>query len=369
MASANIVHLKSAHRQYECPNHLGNVLETVSDKKLVEGTTAANQTAAPAVASHSDYWPFGAGIANRSGSSSAYRFGFNGMEREPEHMGQGNSYTTMFRQYHARLGKWLSMDPKSTAWESPYASMGNSPIMYADPLGDTVKYGGLRDRLNVFLAKTFNKGFREDFRAKQESADYFTYEKSKDFGTTNIIDAEACEFSCNGNVAEHMVYYTKGFTTNDISNNWVRGIALPFDLTFSIGKLSLGGLSGIGIGIYNIFAKKNIGWGMANRISFHNGFNVFGFGFGNYNKYNMFGKELGTGPEKNVKIDPRRAPGLVGVRVGAGKRKPIQFIDVLGNIRTKRKTYHLHFNLASKARRKRKLDKERVISLSGWAQQ
>ena len=52
--------------------------------------------------------------------------------------GEGNSYTTLFRQYDPRIGKWLSVDPESAQlpWLSPYVSMSNNPIMRIDPLGN-----------------------------------------------------------------------------------------------------------------------------------------------------------------------------------------------------------------------------------------
>ncbi|MBI3220470.1 MAG: hypothetical protein HYZ44_13235, partial [Bacteroidetes bacterium] len=42
---------------------------------------------------------------------SYYTFGYNGMEKDPETKGDGNSYTTEFRQYDPRLGRWASLDP------------------------------------------------------------------------------------------------------------------------------------------------------------------------------------------------------------------------------------------------------------------
>ena len=69
-----------------------------------------------------------------------YRYGFIGMEKDDEVKGEGNSYTTEFRQYDPRLGRWLSIDPeiKKYAWQSPYVAFNNNPIYYDDPLGDDV---------------------------------------------------------------------------------------------------------------------------------------------------------------------------------------------------------------------------------------
>ncbi|KEZ94010.1 hypothetical protein IL45_02365 [Nonlabens ulvanivorans] len=77
-------------------------------------------------------------LNNRHGSvdSDAYRYGFNGMERDDEVKGEGNSYTTLFRQYDPRLARWKSIDPKSVAWDSPYSFSRNSVLVFNDPLGD-----------------------------------------------------------------------------------------------------------------------------------------------------------------------------------------------------------------------------------------
>ena len=69
----------------------------------------------------------------------AYRFGFNGMEKDDEVFNNtGTAYTTLFRPYDARIGRWNAVDPKIylTPWESPYLSMGGNPIWHNDPLGD-----------------------------------------------------------------------------------------------------------------------------------------------------------------------------------------------------------------------------------------
>jgi RHS repeat-associated protein len=63
-----------------------------------------------------------------------YRFGYTGMESDAEVKG-GSHYTTLFRQYDPRLGRWWSTDPITHEWESPYAGMGGNPISLVDPLG------------------------------------------------------------------------------------------------------------------------------------------------------------------------------------------------------------------------------------------
>ena len=60
------------------------------------------------------------------------------METDKEKTGSyGGSYTTMFRQYDPRVGRWLSLDPLMAKFPhmSPYAAFDNNPILYTDPYG------------------------------------------------------------------------------------------------------------------------------------------------------------------------------------------------------------------------------------------
>lgn len=71
---------------------------------------------------------------------SGYRFGFNGMERDDEAKGEGNSYDFGARIYDSRLGRWFSIDPlfgKYTSY-SPYNFALNIPIVYKDIDGKDV---------------------------------------------------------------------------------------------------------------------------------------------------------------------------------------------------------------------------------------
>ncbi len=69
----------------------------------------------------------------------SYRYGFQGQEKDNEIKGDGNSYDFGARMYDARLGRWLSIDPRFEKYPdmSPYTAMGNNPNLFLDPGGDT----------------------------------------------------------------------------------------------------------------------------------------------------------------------------------------------------------------------------------------
>jgi RHS repeat-associated protein len=69
------------------------------------------------------------------GFSGSYRFGYQGSEKDNEVSGDGNSYTTEFRQLDPRLGRWFSEDPVFQPSQSSYTSMDNDPINLIDPMG------------------------------------------------------------------------------------------------------------------------------------------------------------------------------------------------------------------------------------------
>jgi RHS repeat-associated protein len=85
-----------------------------------------------------DYSPFGVELDGRTVSLDGYRFGYQGSEKDNEFKGEGNSYTTEFRQLDPRLGRWFSIDPvaKKYPFQSPYVSVDNNPLYLADSKGD-----------------------------------------------------------------------------------------------------------------------------------------------------------------------------------------------------------------------------------------
>jgi len=104
--------------------------------RFFSNDTLENQVCRPK--SGINLYPFGAPMPGRNYTSGSYRYGFNGMEKDDEISGNGNSYTTEYRPYDPRLGRWLSLDPlmsKYPDW-SPYVFAFDNPIWYHDPKGD-----------------------------------------------------------------------------------------------------------------------------------------------------------------------------------------------------------------------------------------
>ena len=115
----------------------------------------------------SDYSPFGVELDGRR-VSGGYRYGYQGSEKDNETKGNGNSYTTEFRQLDPRLGRWLSVDPLSFKfpWQSTYIAFDNNPISLVDRLGSETEGGpgdgykknkdGSRSKTNANGTKTYD---------------------------------------------------------------------------------------------------------------------------------------------------------------------------------------------------------------------
>ena len=130
-------------KQYELSNHLGNVLTVITDKKIPIETAPNSQIIdyyIVEILSASDYSPFGVTLQEREFTSEKYRYGFNGMERDDEAKGAGNSYDFGARIYDNRLGRWLSLDGHFHNYPSyaPYCFSVNDPINKVDKDGNDV---------------------------------------------------------------------------------------------------------------------------------------------------------------------------------------------------------------------------------------
>ncbi|RYE50778.1 MAG: hypothetical protein EOP48_19235 [Sphingobacteriales bacterium] len=126
--------LTRGEKLFELSNHLGNVLVTVSDKRVALNISTKVDSYEPDVRSASDYAPFGMQLVGRKWSAGSYRYGFNGKENDNEVKGEGNQQDYGLRIYDPRLGKFLSVDPLTSSypWYTPYQFAGNDVIRNID---------------------------------------------------------------------------------------------------------------------------------------------------------------------------------------------------------------------------------------------
>lgn len=119
------------------PNTIEGVAFKTMDTTLVSKATAVpppNQIAyyEADVISHSDYYPYGMEMSERS--EGEYRFGYNGKEADDEVAADRNSLDYGFRIYNPRLGRFLSVDPlmMTFPWLTPYQFAGDKPVIAID---------------------------------------------------------------------------------------------------------------------------------------------------------------------------------------------------------------------------------------------
>lgn len=120
-------------KRYELTNHLGNVIATITDKRVLNGSAYEAD-----VVGANDYYSFGSLMPGRSWSlGDSYRYGFGGHERDNEIKGGGNHLNFGDYGYDPRIGRRWNVDPKATkmsAW-SPYSFSFNNPLYFIDSDG------------------------------------------------------------------------------------------------------------------------------------------------------------------------------------------------------------------------------------------
>lgn len=198
-------------KAFELANHLGNVLNVVTDRKLaIEGTgvglgTVSYYTAD--VISYSDYDPFGMLMPNRHEQENSYKYGFNGMEKDDEiKNNSGTSYDFGARIYDPRVGRWLSRDRKEKSYTaiSPYTFGLNNPIFFIDPDGNII----IDANGNVV---TINKdsdgnitGFNDDI--PDETKEFLTYYLGSETGKSALQKMDATKTKITVRLAEEAAF-------------------------------------------------------------------------------------------------------------------------------------------------------------------
>ncbi|MDO6433979.1 RHS repeat-associated core domain-containing protein [Flavitalea sp. BT771] len=157
---------------FELSNHLGNVLVTVTDKKIQNsaGLSVVDYYSAD-VASATDYYPFGMQMPGRTFSSGGYRYGFNGKENDNEVKGIGDQIDYGMRVYDPRVGKFLSVDALTRQYPelTPYQYTGNNPIAGVDLDGNEFIFWYLSEKAEKYLYGTTHlRGVREGFLEQAE---------------------------------------------------------------------------------------------------------------------------------------------------------------------------------------------------------
>lgn len=135
--NANTVWQTAGSKQYELTNHLGNIMATITDRRVQvpESSTTFHQEAD--VANAQAYYAFGGvmpGLQATASGSSAYRYGFNGKENDNDISGTGNWQDYGQRMYNPQIGRFPSVDPIAASYPyyTPYQFSGNSPIEAVD---------------------------------------------------------------------------------------------------------------------------------------------------------------------------------------------------------------------------------------------
>ncbi|MDX2248317.1 MAG: hypothetical protein SF052_16155 [Bacteroidia bacterium] len=206
--------LTRGEKRYELSNHLGNVLSTVSDRKLQltdDGETVSGYTAD--VWGMNDYYAFGMLMPGRNQRRGGYRFGFNGQESDDEIYGKKNSYTAEFWHYDPRLGRRWNLDPRPNPSISDYSVFANNPLLFIDLLGDTIRLMTLFEG-----AKSYEKDIDHESYTASGIEEYLSTPEGYEFASQFAYKGQevlGVQFKEDGKYSKHQFYFVdnqnKGF--------------------------------------------------------------------------------------------------------------------------------------------------------------
>ena len=222
-------------------------------------------------------------VPNRAGSAPAYRYGFQGQEKDDEIKGEGNSLNYTFRMHDPRVGRFFAIDPLSSSfpWNSPYAFSENRVIDGIDLEGREFSSKITVDKNSVFhihntlkiqiltdgkLIADANKYQYADAMANQYKETFTQFDKDNNTNYTAeliyefvnddtqkngfLVKFESAE--CNGTEIVNPIGKGNGGIVKFIGNTQNNTIALLFG-----GEYESGGLFTLEIkDVQNLFTKE-----------------------------------------------------------------------------------------------------------------
>ena len=133
-------------------------------------------------------------IDARHRSKTDYRYGFNGMEKDDELKGEGNSYDFGARMFDPRIGRWFATDALESKYPnlSSYNFAGNNPIINIDFDGNDWGYSVFKKDGKtyikiIFIGAVLNSSGK-DINMKKLIANQ-KKEFEKVFGKGNVVTA------------------------------------------------------------------------------------------------------------------------------------------------------------------------------------
>ena len=187
---------KRGNKLYELTNHLGNVLLTITDKKIPVTASPNDEIInyfTADVVTANDYYPGGMLMPGRKYQASAiskYRYSINGQEKSDEL--NENLTTALYWEYDSRIGRRWNVDPRPNTAESPYLCFSGNPIFNSDRLGDTLRgvneVNAKRAKESIQeIASRSTKNCEKIMQYFKVGSDKVTYEKIDKSSINNTI--------------------------------------------------------------------------------------------------------------------------------------------------------------------------------------
>ncbi len=127
-------------------------------------------------------------------SSSSYRYGMNGQEKDDEIAGSGNIYTAEYWEYDSRTGRRWNIDPVVKPWESSYACFNNNPVLHNDVNGDDSGVSTKKDKDGkITNIKVSAKIFIQGPGANEKRAEQLTKAATEVY-KTKVVDGVEVSF-------------------------------------------------------------------------------------------------------------------------------------------------------------------------------